>query len=280
MIPMKPFLPALFLFLLAPAAQAASIEIAPSMGEAGPGEEFTLVVSIGADDAPVNAAEGFISVPEGVRIRSASTAGSVFSLWPASPAYERAIGGIAYSGGVPGGILAGTSGTLLTIRASADEPGNYVFSPRGTTVYQNDGLGTPDSVTTAGAVIAVREGASAARTDKAEPAPLVASIGSDPSLFDGKYFVAYYGGDRGAGVLRYEVKEGVFGSYKPAGRYYVLEDQTLGRQVTVRSVDADGVAASTVLPAKHGIPGWVFVAGAVFAALALWRLIRRMRTRL
>lgn len=276
---MRPFLIALLLLLIAPSAHAARVEVTPSVSEAAPGQSFTLTVVLFADETAVNVAEGRILIPEGVHVDAASVAGAAFTLWPSPPSYSPVENAVLFSGGVPGGIAGRTSGTLFTIRARADEAGSYVFSPRAVNAYLDDGSGTPDTVTTSSAVVSVHEGASAPAGVNQAKEPLSAAIGSDPSLFDGKYFVAFYGGDRGNGILRYEVKEGVFGSFVDAGRYYVLEDQSLGRQITIRAIDAEGVAAEKVLAAERGIPAWVFIAGVIFLALALWRLIRRMRSR-
>lgn len=262
------------LFLAALPAQAATLSVsAPT--EAPPSASFEISVVLAASTNPVNVVEGALHIPPGITVDSVSTAGSVFSLWPVYPAYYATDKEVEFSGGVPGGLAKGANGTLFTIRAHADTPGAYAFSFANAAAYINDGKGSADTVDTKGATVTVREGAATTAASTPAAAPLVASIGRDPSLFDGAYFVAFYGGDRGSGV-RYEVREGS-GAFTPAERYYVLHDQTLKTPVTVRAIDANGVATQVTL---NGEPPYLLLALAliVLAALALAWWLRRRKT--
>ncbi len=264
------FLPLVFLFALP--AHAATVIVEPTNGEAAPGESFTLTVSLTADGEAVNASEGSVRIPSGVVVESVSAAGSLFTLWPSYPAFYTTDRMVEFSGGVPGGISSGTTGLLFTIRAHAERPGAYEFSPTGVGVYRNDGEGTPEEVNTKGALITVREGAKAPRVSTKEATPLVADIGQDAALFDGQYFVAFYGGDRGAGV-RYEIREGT-GDYVSADRYYVIRDQTLKTPITVRALDAEGVVQEVTLNQQ---PPYLLIVIVLLALVVLGALFMRRK---
>lgn len=268
---MKYFLPFILLFLALP-AHAATVRVEPSGGEAPPATPFTVTVMLTTDANPVNVVEGSVRIPAGVTVDSVSAAGSAFSLWPTYPAYVTTDHAVEFSGGVPGGVAPGVQATLFTIRAHADAPGVYAFAPSGMSAYQNDGKGSAEQVMTSSATVTVRAGAASPAVAAGKASPLVADIGRDDSLFGGRYFLAFYGGDRGAGV-RYEVREGN-GPYVAADRYYVLRDQTLHTQVTVRAIDDAGVVATRTVNAG---PPYVLIALAiiVLVALGFWFLKRR-----
>lgn len=262
-----PILLLAFLLACVP-ARAASVSVV-SAGETAPGAPTTLTVYLQTDTAAVNAIEGALEVPKGVTVESASVAGSAFTLWPAPPQYVIADHKIEFSGGVPGGVAPGTRVKLFSIVANAETAGTYVFHPLSMTAYRNDGKGTPEPITVTDATLAVRAGAAApSAPGSGTGQPLVAIVGSDASLFNGNSFVAFYGGDRGQGVLRYEVEEGFFAPYESANRFYVLRDQNAGTPVWVRAVDASGIIRTEHVPGTGD--AWYYgVVSAPFVIIAL-----------
>lgn len=267
----------IILFSLAPLAHAATIAVSPSTPAVPPGAPFTITVMLTSGDNPINVVEGSVLIPAGIVVDAASYAGSAFTLWPTPPQYAPGAGKVIFEGGVPGGVPSGTTATVFTLRAHTDTTGTYVFTPRDLAAYVNDGNGTLAPMTATAGTVVVAEGTPTPAILKGTPTPLTAAIGNDPSLFDGRFFVAFYGGDRGAGVIRYEVKEGMFGSFVPAGRYYVLTDQSLSHEVTVRAIDTNGIAAKTTLPATHGISGILIGSIVIILVVVLAVCIRRMR---
>jgi len=238
--------------LFVPVAHAATVSFSePKATAAG---SFAIEVTLNADAHAVNVVEGAIAIPTGLAIDSVTTAGSGFSLWPQTPQFVRADRSIEFSGGVPGGIPAQTSARLFTIFAHATEPGTFTLDASKVNAYENDGKGTKDTLTSkslalkatvAGTAIAQRQ------VSGGVTSPLIAEIGSDSSLFDGKYFVSFYGGDAGSGVDHYLVQEGWYRKAVPASRYYVLQDQGRTVAVTVEAVDASGHSTKTTIPAAH-----------------------------
>ncbi len=252
------------LFLIAFPTHAATVSVEPVQGEAGPGDRFSLSVILTTDANAVNVVEGRVKIPFGVVVDSVSAAGSAFSLWPTYPAYFTTDHAVEFSGGAPGGIAAGKSVRLFTIHAHAERAGVYEFPITGVSAYRNDGAGTSEDISTRSASVSVRDGAPVPTIPTVATAPLVADVGQDDALFDGRYFIAFYGGDRGKGV-RYEIKEGN-GAFQPAERYYVIHDQTLRTPVTVRAIDADGVSVEKTLLAQ---PPYLLIALVVLMLIAV-----------
>lgn len=253
----------------AQSAYAATVSIEPSAPAAPPSTQFALTITVTTDSNPINVVEGSVRIPPDVTVDAISTAGSAFTLWPLQPEFVTNDGKIEFSGGAPGGVPAGTRAILFTVYAHTDIADSYVFQPTGITAYRNDGKGTREPIAATGASIDVRPGATPAPL-KASPlkaTPLTANVGNDPALFDGQYFVSFYGGDRGKGVSYYEVQEGVFESWNRADRFYVLKNQSLNREIFVRAVDEDGVSAKTTIHAPNG--NRVFAAFGIGALSAL-----------
>lgn len=244
------FIPLFALSLIASPLYAASVTLTAE--EARPGDSFSIPVTVDVGAEKVNVVEGLVAIPEGIIVDSVSTAGSALVLWPRQPAYVVADKAVEFTGGVPGSLP--SHALLFTIRAHAEHPGTYTFSPSEFAAYRNDGKGT--RVTLAETAIAVNIAEDAKPTGGAASEPvaktsLIADLGRDASLFDGKYFVSFYGGDNGRGVDHYVVQEGWWGRAVVADRYYVLKDQGQGSSVHITAVNTDGSVQSTTLPAAH-----------------------------
>ena len=115
----------------------------------------------------------------------------------------------------------------------------------------------------------------ASSKDTAPPQFVSVAVGSDPSLFGGKFYLSFFAQDSQSGVDHYEVKEGLFGGYVRADRYYVLHDQSLRSDISVRAVDVAGNTVIATIPAAHQSHTlWLF-AGGILAVLLLF-VVRRI----
>lgn len=132
---------ALVFFLLASAAQAATLSVSPETGVYTAGQTFTARVLVNTAGDTINAAEGTLSFnPSEVRVLRVSK-GSVFSLWTADPSFSNSAGTITFSGGTPSGYK-GSSGSVLSITFSARNAGNSSVSFQNGAVLAADGRGT------------------------------------------------------------------------------------------------------------------------------------------
>ena len=236
---MKYFLAFFFVFALALPAQAATLRVVSEGPQAGPGKTMVISVRLESGGQQINAVEGTVVVPEGVVIDQIDTGGSALSLFVERPRHVIADGVIAFTGGATTPLSDGA--LLFTIHAHGRNIGSYTFSAGATTAYLADGAGTAVAVQGSDAVVAVVEEGGAQHMPKREAGTaLTAEYGQDPSVFDGKYFIALYGGDTGKGVEHYEVREGWWRAPVSVDSSYMLSDQSLRTTLWVSAVAPDG----------------------------------------
>jgi len=251
--------------------QAATVQLEQN-GAVGAGNQIVVQVTLTTDTAAINAVEGSIQVPDGVRIDGLDTAGSAFPLWVEYPELIVADSKITFSGGVPRGITQDTNALLFTIRAHADVPGSYPFVVEYADAYRSDGKGTKEETRLDGVSVAVDESDGFNKIAKGtETTALVVDVGQDETLFGGRTFISFYGGDAGSGVAYYEVREGWWRATERAERYYVLKDQKQSSAVRVTAVSTDGTKTTVVLPSAH--PNLLPIVALILVLLVLVALV-------
>lgn len=269
--------------LLATAAfalPAAAAELSIETPLAAAGSAFQIPVVFSPEGEGVNAVEGSITVPDGVVIDRIDTSGSAFAVFASGPSYDLSSHSITFTAGAPNGISSDAVALLFVIEGRASAPGTYAFEPAGVSAYRNDGEGTPVSVSYRRTALSVGEKGSVAvdALPAAAPSPLVAEVGKDASLFEGRSFAAFYGGASGGSVLYYEVREGWWRLPSRADRYYVLKDQSRGTTIRVTAVSEGGGRVTTAIPPQHPWGERAQLAAALLAALLLaWLLYTRLR---
>ncbi len=271
---------ALFLLLLvAEPAQAARLSVeAPLAAAEAP---FYLPVVLQTENDSINAVTGSILVPPGITIDSIDTSGSAFALFAEGPSYVLASHAIEFTAGAPHGIAAGEVALLFIVKAHAIAPGTYTFTPQNMSAYANDGAGSPASIAFSSTAVSVGAPGSVhvdpPKTEHA--APIIAAIGQDDSLFEGKWFATFYGGASGSAVDHYLVREGWWHGTVKANRYYVLEDQRRTTTLWITAVGENGKKVTTVIPAFEPWPERLLFAAIVLVAGALAALLWKMRRR-
>lgn len=132
------------LFLLPPAALAATLSLSPADAAVGVGETMTETVFVSSTDQAMNAVAGTISFPADLlQVVSVSKSGSVLSLWVQDPTFSNADGTISFSGVVPNPGYTGGRGRAISIqfRGRKAGAGSITFSSA-SQVLANDGNGT------------------------------------------------------------------------------------------------------------------------------------------
>jgi len=86
--------------------------------------------------------------------------------------------------------------------------------------------------------------------DNVGPEPFAVSVNREKSLFNNKYFIVFNTQDKDSGIARYEVKEGE-GEFILAESPYLLKNQRLGQEITVRAVDHGG---NETFASTHPVP--------------------------
>jgi hypothetical protein len=265
-------------------ANAATFLVRPSLSEVAPGSEVTFIVEFVAGENEINVVEGVLKVPETFTVQRMDTAGSRIALWQTKPTYDAQSREIIFTGGTPERMQGNDSALLFVVRGTSETEGELTLTPLNITGYLADGRGTPIQVSAEAMTVHVTSdpvsGQVPTEIPSSVPQPLIAEIGKDSALFEGKYFVSFFGGDTGEGVSYYEVKEGQEDAVR-AEQYYVLKDQSLSSDIEVRAVFPDGHSVSVTIPAqkKFGITPIIVSIVFLFTLITLVLLYKKKRQR-
>ena len=260
-------------------AHAATLSFVTTPAESVVNQQMRVSVHLNTGTDSINAVEGLIMLPASVQLSQLNTGGSGFSLWPTEPQFSFSTHRIVFAGGVPGGVVPKQDILLFTFSLTASSTGAYTVSSQDVAVYRNDGLGTRLVVPNHSQDIKVGRTngtvSSAASPDAipdtTPPHFVSVAMGSDPSLFGGKFYISFFATDNQSGIDHYDIKEGWSTKYLLADRYFVLHDQTLQSIIYVRATDAAGNSVVTVIPATHEPSRlWVVGGGILFVVLLVW----------
>jgi hypothetical protein len=276
----KNILVAFLLLLGLPAlANAMTIELEKPVGEVGVNDVVSLNVYLDTEGKEINAIDGKVTLTGDFEIRSVSTAGSVFDLWPNKPSVEG--DDITFVGGTTSGVF----GSRLRVFSVAIKPlgtETVSFSAGDIEVFLNDGVGTKVVATGKPRQIVVLQNSGGANRndleklileDKTQPKEFKVYIGRDASLHDGKYFASFNTTDAESGIDRYEVIEGDNPVVR-SGNTYVLMNQSLDGELTVRAIDMAGNVRSVTsnmadIVSEHDPINW----GTIIIAVLLMLII-------
>lgn len=222
-------------------------------------EEFLVSVLIDPKGESVNAIEGKISYATDILdLRQIIDGNSSVTFWLDRPTLDGEV--IRYSGFTPGGI-SGDQKLLMKFIFVGKKKGDGVIKSIDTTVLKNDGLGTKLPNDEGVLKVAISSKVTPKNLQDAEsikdvdpPETFVLSIGKDPDIYDGKYFVAFGTQDKGVGIDYYAVKEGENGQYMRAESPYLLKNQSLGDDIYVKAYDKNGNERVAQILVDRGFP--------------------------
>ncbi|MCX6787144.1 MAG: hypothetical protein NTY93_01300 [Candidatus Kaiserbacteria bacterium] len=266
----------------APTAHAAQIHFIVTPASPSAGSTFTVEAWLSTQNDRINAAEGSVAIPDGLTVRSVSTGGSGFTLWPVEPHFAPGDHAIEFAGGVQAGIASGQETPLFTFSVTTSAPGKYLISASHVNAYRADGTGAEIAVTGVPKDVAleiIESVPTIPENDSNVPTFVSVEVGQDPSLFNGRQYLTFFATDDKSGVSYYEVKEGWFGQYVKADRYYVLADQGRGSPIWVRVVDAEGNSTVEKIPSQHTDYTFLYNVGGILVVMLLaiftWYVRRR-----
>lgn len=222
----------------------------------------------------INTIGGAITVDDFNTPIAIRTGDSLIPIWIQAPEANGQT--VTFSGVIPGSIRA--SGTLFTLVLSTKEGDELTLRPDNIELFLGDGTGTtaPASSTIRHVrVTAPTEDAGSVTDDRTPPLPFTPVVGSDPSLFNEQYFVAFAAQDKESGVAYYEIQERLFGAPDPHAWHeavspYELTDQYRFHHIFVKAVDHEGnvriahISPQSVLLHRVAIP---FLAGILIIML-------------
>ncbi len=249
----------------------ASLSFTGDKDEFTENEEFLVEVFLDTEDVSVNAVEGVVKFSgELLSLKEIRDGNSSINFWIEKPTNKN-VGEVSFSGITTGG-LTGSSRFLFGIVFETKKIGQGVLSLNSVQVLQNDGLGTKISTKTNPFKFSVSKEGSGSRSDlKIEdtmpPESFSPFIASDPSIFDGQYFVVFSTVDKGVGVDYFEVKEGLWGSYVKAESPYLLLDQSLSKNIYVVAFDKSGNKRVEEIEAQN--PNTLFQFGIILGIILI-----------
>ena len=133
--------------------------------------------------------------------------------------------------------------------------GNVSLTLKDLKVLRNDGLGTEAKFTTRNTNISVKLGEGNLNEEKLEdlepPEDFTPIITQDPDFFEGGQFIVFATQDKGSGVDRYEVREGIWGGFIEVRSPYILKHQALDKKIFIKAIDKVGNERLVKLPAKN-----------------------------
>ncbi len=269
---------------------AASLYFKVDSQEVVVGEDFIINLMLDAEGEQLNAVEGKIYLSDNLLLSSINDGGSLVGLWVESPKFVD--GGIVFSGIIPGGYR-GILGphwsgyvpsNVLQLSLRAKKTGVVRIRINNSKVLLHDGIGTEADLKVSNIKIAIspRIEGMQSRTERARdnilPEIFTPEITKDSNIFAGKWFLVFVAKDKGSGVSYYEVKEGREGFVKTKNPY-LLKDQSLTKNITVKAVDRDGNARIVKMLATNPIPWYRNYLAPVMITVVLiyilWNKIKR-----
>ena len=254
---------------------AAGLQLESGSNEVRTGDIFKVDVVVNSDNESVNAIEGEVRFPiDTLELKEIKIGSSILTFWIESP-HEINPGRIFYSGITPGGFNL-PKALVFSIFFQAKRDGLVNINLANSKVLKNDGLGTEAGLTLTNINIYVRSDIPSQMVvydDNIPPEKFKVQVIQDPNVFEGKYFLVFTAQDKDSGIDRYEVKEGK-NNYKITQSPYLLENQELTSDITVKAVDKHGNERLSKVPApkapwykKYGIIGILIISVLVLALL-------------
>ena len=264
----------------------------------GVGSIFEAGVFVRTEGQIVNAIEGRITFPSDLlQLKEIREGNSVLSLWiqrPEADGHTQEPGEIFFSGLVPGGFT-GEDGYLFSLFFEAVLPGEARIATDSEQILLADGKGSKTVVKRSPLVFDITRETKAVNElasleDSIPPEPFSLTIGRDPSIFGGKWFVAFAAQDKGFGIASYAIHESPriqarieAKDWIKAESPYLLQDQSLRSYIYVKAVDKAGnERIETLEPQKpkkwyESYAVWIIIIGIVVLAGLFGRVLWRRR---
>ena len=261
--------------------RAASISLYGDSLTVKQGTEIVLDVALSADE-PIDTLGGHIHFDSNVlTFKEARDANSLVNFWIEKPSLLKT-GDIVFSGMTPGG-LTGIDRQLFSMVFIANTDGSIPVDFRDGEVFYNDGTGVGHTLSFAGLSLHKKEGggSSVAGDDREPPESFTAFLARDPSMFEGKYFLAFATQDKGSGIDHYEVREGNFGFFTSTKSPYVLRDQNLNQSLFIKAIDKVGNERLVERAPDHASYPWYkfllfsILIGIIIIIVIVWRTLKK-----
>lgn len=228
--------------------RAAEIGVQTISSQVKTGEFFLVEVLVSSEES-VNAVEGIITFPDNIlSLQKINDGDSFISFWVEKP-FLLTDGQLRFAGIIPGGFM-GSKQRIFSLLFKGLQAGSAPLGLTKVKVYKNDGLGTSLAVSLVEQSVTITDSGDYVQQplayDLEAPEIFVPEISSDPSVFNGQWFLVFSAQDKGQGIAYYEVKElenrwlAGGSNWTKISSPYILEDQSRQSYIYVRAVDRAG----------------------------------------
>lgn len=204
------------------------------------GDILTVSVRIDTQKETLNAVEMEVGYPpELFEFVSRDAGDSVVTVWlPDTKGVTN--GSVSFAGITPGGFTQNDA-SLVNLTFNVLKKGQGSIAITNAQVLVHDGLGSEAVVQKQNLHVAVEEGEATilkkAYHDDEVPELFTPSIAHDPDVFDGDAFLVFSTLDKNSGLSHFEIKEGIFGTYKIAESPYRILHQKQNRKIFIKAID-------------------------------------------
>ena len=247
-----------------------------------PSEEFLVSVFLNTVEESVNAIEGKILFPiDLLEMKEIRDGNSIVNFWIQKPIEKQ--GEITFSGITPSGF-SGQREFLFSVVFSTKKSGNGSINFDEIKVLLNDGKGTPTKIGIFNFQFSISKQASTSQTPISEiedieiPEDFRPIIASDPSIFNGKYFLVFATQDKSSSIDHYEVREGKWGWFIIAESPYLLKYQSLNKKIFVKAIDKAGNERLVMLEPRNHTPWYqqYLLFGIILIIIAFGFLLKKI----
>lgn len=237
------------LLFCASSVHAGSLSFVPSSTSVAIGEQFYVDVFLSPENVSYNGIEGSISYSkETLSFIQAEEGRSIVNAWIEKP-HVSTEGVVSFAGIIPNGFM-GVIDPFSTGKSSPGRVLRLVFEGRShgasellfisTTATENNGVGTPHTLSTSPQKIIVKniQGKTKYVPEGGESIPEIeAYVTTDKDVYKGKFVLIYNASDSGSGIREVLIKEGDREWKKVEQSPYVLEDQSRHKRIIIQAVN-------------------------------------------
>jgi len=300
---------------MATVVQAAQLNFVSQTQEINVGQQFQVNVILNTEGEQINAVEGKIVFPEDLLdLKEVRDGNSIVNFWIERPKAEtrkdtntntkqhesvrvdscgeanNSCGSVYFSGITPGGYN-GSQGLVLSIIFLAKKEGSGLIEIQNAKTLLNDGKGTEAKLKIFNFQFSIFKEAAAVQPlapeirDLEPPENFKPEIASDPTIFDGKYFLVFATQDKSSGIDYYAIHESTrkrtridTKDWTQAESPYLLKDQKLRSWIYVKAVDKAGNERIAVVEPRYPLKwyekweNWIII---ILLAVLIFYILRK-----
>jgi hypothetical protein len=280
----------IFVFCIKGIVSAAELNLISHTQEINVGQQFQVNVILNTEGEQINAIEGKIIFPRDLlELKKINDGNSIINFWIEKPK-SAPEGQIVFSGIVPGGYN-DNQGLILSIKFLAKKEGSGLIEIQNAKTLLNDGKGTEAKLKISNFQFSISKEVLTTQPSVPEikdlepPENFKPEIASDPTIFNGKWFLVFATQDKGSGIDHYEVLESrnqkiENRNWRTVESPYLLKDQKLKSFIYVKAIDKAGNERIATLTPRYPLKwyekweNWIIIIIVTFILYLLWKAIK------